>query len=244
MRDTMRWRKKRLIVIGLLLLGVALAAIGVRTWIKVLQRRSQTDKFAFCLRQMLLNEPEGFHEHRLPESTTLDNNGRQLYSWRYRRYVFHFPTGKPLVLNHQWNAPALESIRRLDVSEYCYSGTSETCVMAIVGKDTAFNRRHELQIRDIPADCILLVEVRKSGVHWMQPGDFDVATMPRTINAPSGKGISSILGDGFHIGFADGKVWYLSNDTPFSELEKFFTIGAAKRHNRNDILGKYKLYCE
>jgi hypothetical protein len=73
----------------------------------------------------------------------------------------------------------------------------------------------------------------------MQPGDFDIRTMPRSINAPDGRGISSRYRYGFHVIFADGEVWGLSHDTPFEELEKFFTIDGAKQHDRDIVLRPY-----
>src|SRR5262249_46601631 len=116
-----------------------------------------------------------------------------------------------------------------------------TNIFAITGPGTAFEPGKQVRLKDLPGSLILIVEVRNSGVHWMQPGDFDVRTMPRTINAPDGKGISGVLARGFHIGFADGQVWYLFNTIPFDELAEFFTIDGAKIHDRESVFGPYAI---
>ena len=75
----------------------------------------------------------------------------------------------------------------------------------------------------------------------MEPRDFDIRTMPHTINAPDGKGISSGFPGGFHVLFADGTVWFLSDKVPFETLQKFFTVGDAEKHDRETLLGPYVL---
>lgn len=117
--------------------------------------------------------------------------------------------------------------------------------MAITGPGTAlgdgeFESPRKLDDID-SSNTILAVESANSGFHWMEPGDFDIRTMPRTINDKSGRGISSRHRTGFHVLFADGAVWYLSNKTPFDELEKFFTVEGGKKHDREAVLGKYVL---
>ncbi|MBN2024231.1 MAG: hypothetical protein JW809_15720 [Pirellulales bacterium] len=96
------------------------------------------------------------------------------------------------------------------------------------------------KVEELPPDLIVLVETRNSGVHWMEPGDLDVRTMPRTIDAADGKGISANFGDRVHVAFADGTVWALSTDVPFATVEKFLTIDSAKRHDRDVLLGPYQ----
>ncbi len=121
---------------------------------------------------------------------------------------------------------------------------STTQLLAITGPNTAFgDGKDELPraIEDVESDTIIVVETRNSGLHWMQPGDFDIRNMPRTINAKDGKGISSIHPSGFHVLFADGAVWLLSHETPFEDLEKFFTIKGAKKHDRRTLLKKFRL---
>ena len=90
---------------------------------------------------------------------------------------------------------------------------------------------YEYVFKDLPADLLLIVEVRESKTNWMQPGDFDIDNMQRAID---GKGvcISGFRRPGFHVGFADATVWLLRSGTPFEELSKFFTIESAEMHGR------------
>jgi hypothetical protein len=39
--------------------------------------------------------------------------------------------------------------------------------------------------------------------------------------------------------FADGRCWYLSHDTPFDDLAKFFTLAGSRKYDRREVLGKY-----
>jgi len=73
----------------------------------------------------------------------------------------------------------------------------------------------------------------------MAPGDLDIRPMPRKIGDP--QGISGVVRGGFHVGFADLSVWCLRDDTPFAAVEKFFTIEGAAAHDRESVLGPYRL---
>lgn len=119
----------------------------------------------------------------------------------------------------------------------------ETTIFAITGPGTAWgdgDSEPPHHLVELPNDVILFVEVRNSGVHWMQPGDFDIRTMPRTLNADDGRGISSRFRGGFHVGFADGEVWFISNDVGFDRLSQFFTIEGARQHDREAELGPFR----
>ena len=119
----------------------------------------------------------------------------------------------------------------------------ETNVMAIIGPGTPFGDGDTppLPLAGLPPGAILLVESRASGIPWPAPGDFDIRNMPQTINAPSGNGISGRYSGGFTVLFADGSVWFLSDKVPFDTLKRFFTIGDAKTHHRETLLGPYAL---
>jgi hypothetical protein len=59
--------------------------------------------------------------------------------------------------------------------------------------------------------------------------------MPRTIQAPDGKGISSRNPNGFLIMFGDGSVHRLKHSIPFDLLSEFFTIEEAKKNSRDKL---------
>jgi hypothetical protein len=199
----------------------------------------------------------------LPPATITNKKGLAISSWRYwTTPFFESPPHWPHVRD-PWDAPENQETRQVRYGLFCWSEVETravggpidtgvwtedappeafyTNIFAITGPGTAFEAGKQVRLKDLPDSLILIVEVRNSGVHWMQPGDFDIRTMPKTINAPDGKGISGVLARGFHVGFADAQVWYLSNKVPFDDLSKFFTIEGAKAQDRDEVLGPYVL---
>ena len=144
-----------------------------------------------------------------------------------------------------WNSEA-NSFVRDDLSAGTHvcgpePGSNQAHMIAIVGPDTAFGdgKSTPMKLGECQSNMILIVESRNSGIHWMEPRDFDIRTMPRTINAPDGSGIAGNFKHGFHVIFADGEVWRIKHTVPFEELEKFFTLESAKRYDREEVLGPY-----
>jgi len=180
--------------------------------------------------------------------------GRPLCSWRVSLIPAFESWHGQWDRSQPWNSPANEEVSREFYKFFSYdtSGTHwndpsfvrETNALAITGPGTAFGDgvEHPKRLTEIPQSTVLVVEVRSSGIHWMEPGDFDIRTMPETINAPDGKGISSIFAGGFHVIFADGNAWFLSDKIPFATLRSFFTIEEAGKHDREKELGPYALY--
>jgi len=184
-----------------------------------------------------------------------DPKAKQLYSWRFAIIPCIASYKMDAAFDQSWTAPANTRWRTVP-QPYAYDGWGDgvfdrrnpasvpniTRAFAITGSGTAFGDGHGEKPRsldEIDADTILVVEIRNSGIHWMAPGDFDIRTMPKTINDPNGRGISSSHGSGFHVVFADGAVWYRRNDVPFDQLAKFFTVTGAKANDRDKILGPH-----
>jgi hypothetical protein len=95
--------------------------------------------------------------------------------------------------------------------------------------------------QDLPSDTILVVEVYDSKFHWMQPGDIVLSKLDENVAAYRETGIGDPNRTGFHVGFADGEVWHLTNDVPFHEFRKFCTVSGARRHDRTALLARYRL---
>jgi hypothetical protein len=85
---------------------------------------------------------------------------------------------------------------------------------------------------DLSPGTILAIEIKDSGVFWPEPGDLELDTIPESITA-------GIDGDGVHVLFADGTVWYLHKEVPLDDLKKFFTVENAKLFRREDVLRPY-----
>lgn len=178
---------------------------------------------------------------------------RPLYSWRVSAIPFTGLWGgntpRPSFrFDLSWHEQD-PYFTRAQVDTYTYSDSGDTdysphaMMMALTGPGTAFGDGKESpkSISDLDSDTILLVEVANSGIHWADPGDLNILELPRTINDESGKGISCRNQDGFLIAFADGAIWSISEDVPFDDLAKFFTVDGAKQHDRDKILSAYRI---
>ena len=186
-----------------------------------------------------------------------NGDGEPLYSWRLELLPYmEISSQHKWVPAESWNSPSNRDLVQMSFAfSYDESRRSrkpvetgvqtfpETTVLAITGPGTAFGAGQEppKSLKEIPGNTILVVESRTSGIPWPSPGDFDLRTMPQTINAPDGKGISSRYPEGFNVIFADTQVWFLSHDVPFENLKKFFTIEDAKKYDRERLLGPFAL---
>jgi hypothetical protein len=85
-------------------------------------------------------------------------------------------------------------------------------------------------------DTVILIEVAGTNIHWMQPGDIDAGNLNRF------RSLTSTPLDGFHIVFADYAIWYMSSETPRELIARFFTIDGSRRHDRDDVLAKYRVH--
>lgn len=181
-----------------------------------------------------------------------DEIGRPLYSWRVEIIPYLESWHGRWDPAQPWDHPANNQLAEMS-SFYVYSATGpkgrlqpfpETNLLAITGPGTAFGDgiKQPMALKDVPPQTILLVETRASGIPWPAPGDLDIRTMPQTINAPSGRGISSPNAGGFHLVFADEQVWLLANKVPFDTLRLFLTVAEAEKHDREELLGKFILH--
>ena len=120
-----------------------------------------------------------------------------------------------------------------------------THLMAIRGEGSAFEYMQEHgfdELRDFAPNAILLAEVTNSNVPWMQAGDLELDEIPHEINSKDKLGIGSSKGyDKFGVGFADGSVWILDATLPFPSLKSFLTVESARKHDREKVLGKYRV---
>lgn len=191
-------------------------------------------------------------EPQSPDGASLERTGQPLHSWRAEIIPYleawhgHWDRSRP------WNDPANEQLSELSAfyssdlalpREQPKQTITDTNVLAITGPGTAFGDETESPkaLKDVPPQTIIATETRVSGVPWPAPGDFDIRSMPHTVNAPDGKGVSGTYASGFHAIFADGHVWFLSNKLPFGTLKEFFVVEDAKRQDREKALGHFAL---
>jgi hypothetical protein len=177
---------------------------------------------------------------------------RPLYSWRVALVPYLQSWHGAWDSSQPWNSPSntqlmeLSSFYTLDAPgvQGARESFPETRLLAITGPGTAFGDGigPPIAAKDAPPATILVVETASSGIPWPAPGDFDIRSMPRTVCSYDGKGISSQHAGGFHVIFADGYVWLLSDKVPFETLSKFFATADAKTHDREQLLGPFTLH--
>ena len=197
---------------------------------------------------------------RLPHPTERDSDGNVLHSWRF--VVCRLGFGDAVQVGFYGQAPSSGYKEPWDSAANAryYNGPhrdyiggpmsfidptrdgDRTRFVAITGPGTCFDPERDISLEELPPDVILVVEVRNSDQHWMEPGgDLDIRTIPRRIDIDDGKGISGHDQHGFFVGFADGEVWLISDDVPFETISSFLTIASSEQQSRDEILTPYRL---
>jgi hypothetical protein len=181
----------------------------------------------------------------LPPSTNTDGSGRPLSSWRYTLIPFLERPGRLVLVDRKWDCQENAEWRCLTNRVYCFDSDGEepqsTGVVAITGPGTAFDVAAPRSMVSLPGSTILIVETCNSGLHWMEPGDMDIRTLPPSIGGDQTLQISGNTPLGFFVGFADMEVWLLRSDIPFDTVNRFLTIAGAESSEREKLLGNYRV---
>jgi hypothetical protein len=180
---------------------------------------------------------------KLPPAVRTDDEGRPLSSWRFQISPFLEAMMRGIDLDDAWDDPVNRHYAVHPHGCFCLREAAdrtrgaETNVMAITGPDTPLDGQRDRPFSELDADTILAVEVAHSETIWAEPGDLNIDELPESL-------CQGLDGDGLHVLFADGTVWFLRNDVPLAELRKFFTIDGAKRYDREQVLGSYAVRAE
>jgi hypothetical protein len=171
----------------------------------------------------------------LPPAYIADGSGRPMHSWRvlilpyldrsdiYSLYHFDEP----------WDGPENSKLHELVVDVFACpedgsrSKPTDTSYVAVVGPETIWPGESGMKldyVADGLAHTILVVEVAKSGIHWMEPRDLNFSQMAKTINAPAGQGISSPHKGIASVAFADGRVRTLHDSIPAETIKSLLTV--------------------
>lgn len=180
-----------------------------------------------------------------PPAYIADEQGHPMHSWRvlllpylerqdlYDAYRFDEP----------WNGPNNRKLAKATMEIFCCpsDGTGSpknTSYVAVVGPGTAWPGTIGPKMADFKDDMsktLLLVEVKGSGIHWMEPRDLDLSQMVATINAKSGQAPSSNHPSGMNIVFADGNTRFLREDISPATLRALITINGGEKVRDEDI---------
>lgn len=178
-------------------------------------------------------------QHCLPPAVIRDSLGRPTMSWRFR--VMPYAEAWTLYTygcDKRWSDPNACALLLhppfvfFDPAQGPPKSFWETSIVAVTGPGTAFDDDQCFSIADLAADTILAIEIEHSGTCWVEPRDLDISQVPDTITGGHD-------GEGVHVLFADGAVWFLNKKVPLEDLKKFFTVESAKRFRREDVLRPY-----
>jgi hypothetical protein len=184
-----------------------------------------------------------YHEEygSIPPAYVIDQDGRPLYSWRVLilPFVDQAPLYNKLHLDEPWDSPHNRPLLDVDMPVFrCptdkratdESGTEfskgMTNYFAVVGPETMWPAPNVCRFEDVTdglSNTILVVEVANSGIHWAEPRDLHVTQMAREVNPSAGMGLSSRHTGGTHVIFGDGRVQFISDDTPPEQLRAMLT---------------------
>jgi hypothetical protein len=178
----------------------------------------------------------------LPSKENADPNGKALSSWRLTIIPYLESIDIRWDLKVAWNAPSNRRMASIAPNYFCWDfrrNNPTTLVFAVTGPGTLFDGAPHTT-KNMPGDIVLLLEVRDSKTHWMQPGDYRVTDL-LTYRGKIGDHLSGVFDDRLHVLFADGEVWALSPDAPMTALHRFLTIAGAESHDRAKLLGPYRV---
>jgi len=228
-------------VIGIVLIYLVLRVSPLGAPRKAAQR-SQCSGHLKQISLALLNYHDVYKS--FPPAFIADQTGKPMHSWRvlilpfmeqkplYDQYRFDEPWDGPN--NRRLHAAALNMFECPAESKH---GTGHTSYVAVVGPGTAWPGAKSIDLADIKdgtSNTILVVEVKNSGIHWMEPRDLDASQMPMTINAkPLGSSATLDISSGHkgvaQVAFADGSVRAIPEDTPPATLRAMLTITGGEK---------------
>jgi len=234
-------RVRRLIGYVAALIAVGVLVGGGFFMIRSARRAAWRARRINSFRQIAL----ALHNHhdaskRFPPAVRTDELGRPLSSWRFLLLPFIEAMMLDWDYNARWNDPANRWLASSPFHAYCFSERGDsaerlhTNVVAITGPGTAFEDDRASRIGELTSDLIMVIEIADSGIHWAEPGDLHIDEVPESIT-------SGIDGDGVCVLFVDGTVFCVSHDVPFNDLKKFFTVESAKKYDREEVLGPYRI---
>ena len=190
-----------------------------------------------------------YHDHYgcFPPAYVADEEGKPRHSWRvlllpflqegalYDQYDFSQPWNGPN--NRRLAGGATMPLLYRCLSDRSGESSATTSYVAVVGSDTAWPGERPRRLSEFrhPSNTILLVEVKNSGIHWMEPRDLTVLEALRGINPRGKRGISSahVFQRGYfvsrryagvNVAFADCSVRYLLEGFPPEMLGRLLSV--------------------
>jgi hypothetical protein len=172
----------------------------------------------------------------LPPVMTTDANGNPMHSWRVMIWpqLGSGPGFAQYDFDEPWNGPNNRKLSQHGVP--CWRCPSDrrsppemTNYVAIYGPGTAWEQNKIIQFDAIAkgdgmSQTILVVEIRNSDIHWMEPRDIHINDLKPEFNAKNGPSLGSYHIEGAMIALADGSVHILSPEEIATKLPAMLTI--------------------
>lgn len=179
-----------------------------------------------------------------PPAYVADENGKPMHSWRvlilpmleqeelYKQYRFDEPWDGP---NNRMLHDKMPKVFQCPSDEHEHDNRFSNYV-AVVGTETAWPSSEALNLSDIEDDSsntILVVEMSKSYIHWMEPRDLNFDKMSFKVNDPAKPSISTyrLQCDGEpHVLSVDGGVRSIPQGISEESLKALLTISGGEEH--------------
>jgi hypothetical protein len=229
-----------------------MVCVAVATWIGTkIHFRAQLTAQEVQIRSLMHFAWIGIQNHEsargfLPPPNVVAEDGTALSSWRFliMAYIEQNPLNGNIAWDPKsaWDAPMHARLARR-WHYYRWPGNSDSKapnLFAVAGRGAPFDPTRRVLLSDLDADVILAMEVASSKIHWMQPGDYDVAKL-LAATGRLGDTVKGVLRDRVHVLFADGEVWALSPEAPIDAVKPLLTIAGAKSASREDLLSQYRV---
>lgn len=175
-----------------------------------------------------------------PPAIVYDDAGKPMHSWRVLilPYLGEVALYQTYDFSEPWDGPNNSSLHLMmprvfvSGSEPTKDFVNESSFQLISGGNTLFpldKTRSKSEVRDGLSNTILMVETICDGTNWLAPTSLNLPTMSFQINESYGTEIGSHSEDGAHIITADGKVYFVKEETPPRILESMATIDLGER---------------
>lgn len=138
-----------------------------------------------------------------------------------------------------YSEPAVPSMLECPSNKHDCQANSLISYVVITGPGTMFPKNVQTSFNDITdgsANTILLVESINANVQWTEPRDLDIATMSFKINDASKPSISSRHPGGANVAFADGDVYFMTEEITEEELRALITVSGGEDITRDDLI--------
>lgn len=223
-----------LVMVGVLLVGLCFKPVVSKT--REASRRMSSKNNLKMLGLALHNYQSSYNQ--LPRAYWLTPNGERTLSWRVA--ISEFLSERMILEEHRadeaWDSTANRELAKRRRYLFDQPGApnrpdGETGYMVITGPGTFFEEGKDISLNDCPdalSQTILVVEVKDSGVNWLQPVDLDIRNMHFKINA-GGMGVSGPWTGGALALFADGEVRFLDEKMLESNLRAMMTRNGGER---------------